>query len=375
MRKEPVVSEGITWVGLDAHKKAINVAVRLPGIHEFQEWIVANEPRALKRLAKKLVRDAPGEVRCCYEAGPLGYSLQRQLMAASSLVCEVIAPALIPRKSGDRVKTDRRDARKLCELFQAGLLTEVRPPTEDDEAVRDLCRSRAAVRNDLTRARHRLAKWLLRRAIAYTAGKKPWTQLHRRWLGSLRFERTVDQWVFDDHLLAIDQLEQRRDALEARLDEVAQRERYRAPVAALRCLRGFDTVTSLGLLAELFDVRRFESPRQLMSYLGMTPSEYSSGGVARRGGITKAGNSRARQLLIEAAWHCRHPPAVGVALRHRREGQPAPVIALADKAQHRLYRRYHRFVAAGKPANKAIVAVARELAGFVWGVLRELEVA
>jgi transposase len=371
MRKEPVVSKGITWVGLDAHKSSINVAMRLPGQRNFVEWKVANEPRALKRLAKKLVRQAPGEVRCCYEAGPCGYGLKRELEAAASLVVEVVAPALIPRKPGERVKTDRRDARKLCELLEAGLLTEVRAPSTDEEAVRDLYRCRDDARADLLRHRHRASKFLLRRAIRYTAGKKHWTRMHHQWLRGLQFDQQAAQAVFDSYLLAIEQTEERLKSLDEQLEQAAQQEPYQEPVGWLRCFRGIDTLTAMGVQAELFDFRRFASPRQLSSFVGITPSEHSSGGKSNRGGITKAGNSQVRRLLIEAAQHYRHRPTTSATLRMRREGQPAQVIAIADKAQQRLHRRYHRLVSRGVAANKALVAVARELAGFLWAAMNQ----
>jgi transposase len=370
MRKEPVVTNGITWVGLDAHKKAINVAMRLPGRKEFVEWTVENEPRAVKRFARKLAREAKGsEVRCCYEAGPCGYALKRELEAGASLVCEVVAPTLIPRKPGERVKTDRRDARKLCELLGAGLLTEVHAPSEEAEAVRDLSRCREDLKDDLHRAQHRLGKWLLRRNVRYTTGKKAWTRMHRDWLRSQRFDNAVDQAVFDDYLLAVAQIEERMKTVEAKLDDVAQQELLRDAVGWLRCFRGIDTVTAVGVCAELFDFRRFASPRKLSGYLGITPSEHSSSGKPNRGAITKTGNGHVRRLLVEAAHHYRHRPGTGLKLRKRREGQPGAVIAIADKAQHRLHRRYQRLLARGVHYNKAVVAVARELAGFLWAAM------
>ncbi len=378
MQKEPVVAKDITWVGMDAHKQFIMVAVRLSGRTDLVEWKVNNEPRAVKRLAKKLVREAKGnEVRCCYEAGPCGYALQRQMQQAASIVVEVIAPALIPRKPGDRVKTDRRDARKLRELFEAGLLTEVRPPTEEEEAVRDLFRCREDAREDLMRHRHQLGKFLLRRAIHFTEGKKNWTRKHHEWLRRLRFDKPVEQVVFDDYLLAVEQTQERLKSLGERLEQVSQQDPYREPVGWMRCFRGIDTVTAMGLKSELYDFARFESPRKLSGFAGITPSEHSSSGKPKRGGITKAGNGNVRRLLIEAAQHYRHRPSAGAALRKRREGQPAQVIAIADKAQQRLHRRYHRLVARGVLPNKALVAVARELAGFVWAAMnhQQLEVA
>jgi len=374
MRREPVVKNAITWVGLDAHKKFIQIAMRLPGTEDLVEWRIPNTAKDVQKLGRKLLKRAPGPIKSAYEAGPCGFVLQRQLEAMGErIACDVIAPSLIPRKPGERVKTDRRDARKLCELLQAGLLTEVHAPTEAQETVRDLCRCREAAKTDLHRAHHRLGKLLLRRGYRYTQGRA-WTQRHRVWLRSLKFDDPVEQFVFDDYLLAIEQLEARIQNIEVRMQEVADQDPYREPVAALCCFRGIALVTALTIVAELHDIRRFDHPRQLMSFLGLTPSEHSSSGVAKRGSITKAGNSRVRRLLIESSWHYRHRPAVGAKLAKRREGQPTKVIAIADRAQQRLHRRYWRLTEGSKkPANKAVVAVARELAGFVWAALRELD--
>lgn len=364
------MEQGTTYVALDAHKGPIMVAMQLPGQTEIVEWETVNEPSAIRRMVRKVERLAPGEVRFCYEAGACGYALQRRVEAAGKRSsCAVVAPSLIPRKPGDRIKTDRRDARKLLGLFRAELLTEVMPPSEDDEAVRDLCRAREDAKQDLTRCRHRLGKMLLRRGLNYSAGKKAWTQAHRVWLRGLRFERAEGQAVFDDYLLAVEQLEERLRGFDLRLAEVAQSEPYAERVGWLRCFRGIDTITAVTILAELHDFRRFESPRGLMAYLGLVPSEHSSAGNTKRGGITKAGNSHARRVLVESSWHYRHRPGVG-ALRKRREGQPARVIAIADKAQQRLNRRYRRMTAMGVPTPKVATAIARELVGFIWSVLR-----
>ena len=332
------------------------------------EWKIANELRAVRQLARRIEREAEGEVICVYEAGLCGYTLQRQLQGYRIQV-QVVAPSLIPRKPGDRIKTDRRDARKLAFLSQAGLLTEVCPPSREEEAVRDLCRCREAARQDLTRNRHRLSKLLLRQGRVYRAGRN-WTQAHRHWLRSQSFERAAARIVFDDYLLGIEQLEERLRALEADLEAISLEEPYQQPVSWLRCFRGIDTVSALTIVAELHDFRRFENPRRLMAYLGLVPGESSSGERTRRGGITKAGNRHVRRVLVEAAWHYRHRPAVGKALRQRRAGQPARVIALADRAQVRLHRRFYRLVLTNhKPTQKAVVAVARELVGFLWATL------
>jgi transposase len=355
---------------LDAHKKAINVAMLLPEQERAQEWVVENKPAALRRLVKKLVREADGsEVRCCYEAGPCGYALQRRLESEGPVICEVIAPALIPRKPGERIKTDRRDARKLAELLRAGLLTEVQPPTPEQESVRDLCRAREDAKEDLLRCRHRLGKLLLRRGLVYGGGRKAWTQAHRQWLRSLKFEHPSDRAVFEDYLLAIEQVEERIKTIEQHLIAAADSECFREPVGWLRCFRGIDTVTALTVVAELHGIERFTSPRQLMAYVGLVPSEHSSSERTRRGGITKAGNSHARRVLIEATWHYRHPPRVSPALTKRRRDQPAAVIAIAEKAQQRLYRRQRHLALHGKTATQAVVAGARELTGFIWAAL------
>ena len=272
-----------------------------------------------------------------------------------------------------RVKTDRRDARKLGELDRAGLLSEVHPPTPENEAARDLCRAREDAHQDLVRSRHRLSKLLLRRGWAWTGGKKNWSQGHRLWLRSLRFEHQADQLVHEDYLLAIEQLEERLRSLEQRIEQLSQQSHYAQPVAALRCFRGIDTITAMGIVAELHDFMRFTSPRGLMAYLGLVPSEHSSGGRRRQGSITLAGNSHVRRLLIEAAWHYRHRPNVR-SLRRRRQGQNAALIALADKAMQRLHRRFQRMLERGKPRPKVVVAIARELTGFVWAALHTLSV-
>jgi transposase len=352
---------------MDAHKKDLFVAMLVGPSPTPVTWTVPNEPNAVKRLVRKLERDAPGPVRMCYEAGPCGYALQRQVTTAR-VSCQVIAPALIPRKPGDRIKTNPRDARKLAELLRAGLLTEVRPPTPEDEAVRDLCRARDDAREDLQRAHHRLGKLLLRRGLHY-AGRN-WSRAHRGWIEGLVWAYPAERVVVDDYLLAIDHVETRLAELDARLAEIAETEPYREAVGWLRCFRGIDTLTAILILAELHDFRRFHSPRALMAYLGLVPSEDSSGEKHRRGRITKTGNTLVRRLLVETAWHYQHRPSIGVALARRRKGQPGRVIAIADKAQQRLCRRFRRLMDHHKPAPKVAVAIARELAGFLWAALQ-----
>lgn len=367
-------AKGITWVGLDAHKRSVQVAMLLPGREEPLSWQEANEEGAVRRLARRLMREAPGEVRACYEAGPLGYTLQREL-EAQGVICEVVAPSLIPLKPGERIKTDWRDARKLAELLRAGLLTEVQAPSEADEALRDLCRGRDSVRQDLLRARQRMNKFLLRRGYRYHDTQRHWGVRHMNWLRPLQFEHAAAQAIFDHYLLTVDHLQERLRQVDVQLEVFGGQEPHRQPVAWLRCFRGIDTVTSVSLVAELHDFRRFRSARALMAYLGLVPSERSSGDQRRQGGITRAGNTHVRRLLVEAAWHHRHRPVLSQPLRRRREGQPAAIIALGDRAQERLHARFVRMTRRGIHYNKTVVAMARELVGFLWAALypREAE--
>jgi transposase len=356
-----------TYVGMDAHKKDLFIAMLVGDQTTPVTWQLANEPNAVRRLVRKLEREAPGPVRVCYEAGPGGYALQRQ-MTTLRVSCQVIAPALIPRKPGERIKTNRRDARKLTELLRAGLLTEVRPPTPEEEAVRDLCRARDDAREDLQRCRHRLGKLLLRRGLHYSG--RNWTRAHRQWVDSLEWTEPAERVVVDDYQLAIDHTEARLLELDARLTEIAQADPYREAVGWLRCFRGIDTLTAILILAELHDFRRFHSARALMAYLGLVPGENSTGEKHRRGRITRTGNALVRRLLVETAWHYQHRPGIGVALAKRRKGQPGRVVAIADKAQQRLCRRFRRLAEQHKPAPKIVVAIARELAGFLWAALQ-----
>lgn len=356
-----------TFVGIDAHKKELFVAMLIGTASPPVTWQVAHEPRAVRRLVRTLEREAPGPVQVFYEAGPCGYALQRQL-TTGRIACAVIAPALMPRKPGERIKTNRRDARKLAELGRAGLLTVVQPPTPADEAVRDLARARDDAREDLQRCRHRLGKLLVRRGLHYPG--RNWTRAHRRWVDSLTWPHAAERTVVEDYQLAIDHTEARLLALDASLAALAAQAPYREAVGWLRCFRGIDTLSAMLILAELHDFRRFGSARALMAFLGLVPGEASSGEKHRRGRITKMGNALVRRVFVEASWHYQHRPGVGRALNARRRGQPPRVIAIADKAQQRLCRRFRRMVAAHKPAAKVAVAVARELSGFIWAALQ-----
>ena len=365
------MDEGITWVAIDAHKDSLSVAMVVAGEEGVQQWRTRADKLAIARLVKKLLRLAPGEVVCCYEAGPCGYVLQRELERQQRIRCMVVAPSLVPRKPGQRVKTDRKDARHLLGQLRAGELTEVYPPSPEDEAARDLCRYRDQIRRDLMRCRHRISKMLLRRGVVYRAGKN-WTKRFRCWLDGVRFEEDAAQAVLDHMLIELTQLEERKRSLEGRIEELASTDRYCKAVGWVRCFRGFDTVSAMIVVAELFAFFRFRSPLHLTSYLGLVPSEYSSGESHCRGGITKAGNSYLRRILVEAAWHYRHLPKVTKTLAARREGQPAWAIEIAEKAQLRLHRRYrHLALVRRKNRNKVNVAIARELVGFLWALLHQ----
>lgn len=362
------MSDGTTWVGMDVHQEQIVVAMLTGWDKGISEFHVPHTGAGVNKLVRTLNKHMEEGLECAYEAGPCGYDLQRRL-SAKGIRCIVIAPSLTLVKPGERIKTDRRDARKLAEQLRAQQLTEVHAPSESQEAVRDLCRCREDAREDLMRARHRLSKMLLRRGLVYREGNN-WTHKHRRWLLGMDWEHEADQVVFGDYLQGIEHLEERLKGLDAAMDKEAGQEPYQQPVGWLRCFRGFDTVNALTVVAELFHIARFASPRQLMSYLGLVPSERSSGSSRRQGGITKSGNRHVRRVLVNAAWHYRHRPGVGAGLRKRREGQPAAIISLADRAQQRLNRRFMALVLGrGKPSQKAVVAVARELTGFIWSAL------
>jgi transposase len=362
------MEELTTYVGLDDHKDSIQLSVRKPE-GELVRTTLVNDVDPIRKLFRRLVAQAPGAVVCCYEAGPNGYTLKRRIEATGAQ-CLVIAPSLTPVRPGQRIKTNRRDADKLVELLASGLLVEVHPPTPEQEAIRDLCRCREAAHQDLVRCRHRLSKLLLRRGLVFRAGRA-WSRKHREWAWSLRFEHAADQAVFDDYRLAIEQLEARLGQLDGQLQTAAASGPYAEKVGWLRCFRGIDTVTALSVVAELYGFERFTTARQLMAFLGLVPSESSTGDRQRRGSITKTGNSHVRRLLIETTWHYRRRPAVGIKLRARRAGQPAWVTAHADRAQQRLYSRYgHLLLGRGKPHNVVIVALARELTGFLWSVLQ-----
>ena len=354
------------WVGMDVHAAKINVAVyRGNEIQPYEQYESQTDARAKGRLLKRL-KGIPGEVRCIYEAGPCGYDLQRYL-TDNGIDCEIAAPALIPKKAGDHVKTDRRDARNLGRLYRSGELTVIHIPDEEQEAVRDLTRAREDAVEDVTRKRHQLSKFLLRHGHRYHEGKQ-WTQGHNRWMKGLKFESTTLKAVFEEYLLALEQSEDRVGRLTRSIEELAQTAEYQKPVAALMTLRGIKTITAMTIVSEIGDMRRFGKAKDFMSALGLVPSEYSSGKSICRGSITKTGNAHVRRVLVESAWHYQHRPTVGKTIKARRAGQPLEVVQVAQKADTRLNRKFHKIVERGKRTTIAAVATARELAGFIWAI-------
>jgi len=361
------MSKSITyWVGMDVHADKIQVAVyRGDEASPVEEYESQTDSRSQLRLLKKL-QGLPGELRCVYEAGPCGYEMYRYL-TKNGINCCVTAPSLIPQRAGDRIKTDRRDARKLGRLYRAGELTMIYVPDEGQEAVRDLIRAREDAVEDVRRKRHQLCKFLLRHGHRYRDGKQ-WTQGHMRWLKGIRFEIAFLQTVFEEYALTLDQAEERVVRLTREIEAVSVRPEYLELVSALMVLRGVQIITAMTVLFEIGDLRRFASAKEFMSALGLVPSEYSSGGKVSRGSITKTGNSHIRRVLVESAWHYRHRPTVGKGIKARRAGKPLELLNIAQKADVRLNRKFRRMTDRGKRSTVAAVATARELAGFVWAI-------
>jgi len=366
------MENSIRFVGLDVHAATIAVAVAEANGEVRSLGLIPNRPEALRRLMHKL---GPAErLRVCYEAGPCGYALYRQ-MVELGVRCEVVAPTLIPVKPGERVKTDRRDARKLARSYRAGDLTPVWVPDGAHEALRDLVRAREVAKADQLRARHRLLKFLLRQGRRPPAATKAWTTKWWAWAREQRFEYPAQQTVLLDYLAELEHAAARLERLEQALAVAiaSAPEKLRAVIAGLQALRGIAQLSALTIISEVGELSRFGRPRQLMAYSGLTPSEHSSGDKIRRGAITKTGNAHLRRVLLEAAWTYRHRPAVGTSMRMRQERVSAEVKAIASKAQQRLCPRYQRLLARGKPACKVASAVARELLGFIWAIGVHLE--
>jgi transposase len=354
------------WVALDVHKHSI-VAGTLPpsgGAPQVQRF--ENTERAIRRLIDRL--GGPEGLAVAYEAGPCGYDLLR-LLGRLGVTCDVIAPSLVPVRAGDRVKTDRRDAKKLVRLYRAGELSFVAPPSPEQEGLRDLVRCADDLRCARTAARHRVGKQLLRYGLIFREGKKSWTKQHIAWVRRQRLAEPNAQRALEHMLAHLDGLDAQLAAIEHELSELATSEPWSDPVAWLCSFRGIGIRTALGLLAEIGDFRRFGSARELMSFLGLTVAEYSSGDRQHRGHLTKTGNRHARRLLVEAAWHYQHPPRRAARAAALAEHVPPAVTARAWQAQIRLHHRHRHLTSHGKRSTVATAAVARELAGFLWAAM------
>jgi len=330
---------------------------------------IENRPATIERLMKKLARRYK-KLQVCFEAGPTGYGLYRQMQGLGH-DCLVVAPALIPRRAGERVKTNRRDALTLARLFRAGELTGVWVPDEVHEAVRDLVRGRMTAAEDVRRKRQQLLSFLLRHGRIFTGGDH-WTRAHRRWLAEQSFDHPAQQIVFQDGVTTIEDAVERQRRLEEQLASLVPKWSMAPAVAAYQAMRGVSFLVAVTFAAEIGDVRRFDTPRQLMSFLGLVPAERSTGETVRRTGLTLAGNRRARRVLVEAAWSYRHPARVSETLRVRLEGLPKTIRDIAWKAQVRLCGRYRRLNAAGKKLPVIIAAIAREMAAFLWAIGRQI---
>lgn len=361
----------ITYVAMDTHKKQHKVALNYPGQKETIEFSIKNTVRDINKMVRKITKQAPGEVHFCYEAGVCGFTLKRRI-EEKGCSCAVIAPSLVPRKPGERVKTDRRDARKLLQLFKAGLLTEVQAPDEQAEAARELTRLRETARDDLKRIRQQILKFLTRHGYVYTSGDH-WTDKHIAWLRSIEFNEPMLVNVFENYFEKMIYCVCRLENLDRELDALADSEPYKEVVGLLCCFHGIGKLTAISIIAEIFEFGRFESARDLMSYLGLTPSEDSSGEKQKKGAITKSGNKRVRRLLNEASWHYRHKYVPSKALKKRRKDQPLWAIEIADAAGRRLTKRRRHLIENGKMVCKANIAIARELAGFIWAVMTQYQ--
>ena len=355
----------LLYVGMDVHKESIAIAV----LRDFSrntefERQIRNEPAQINKFFKRLL-DKGESMICCYEAGPTGFMLYRQL-EEMGISCYVAAPALLPKKPGDRIKTDKRDAIMLAKVLRNQEVTPVHVPTRSDEAVRDYLRMCNDFRSDLKKQKQRLLQFLLRLGKKYDKGY--WTGAHHQWLKSLRFDEEMHKITFMSYYTAILEQEAKILLIKEKIEEIAAESAYAEKVSKLRCFKGVETLTALTFVVEIGDFRRFRKAHEFMAYLGLVPSEHSSGEKRRVGSITKAGNSRLRKLLIESSWHYRHYQP-SKRLMMRRKGQQTEVIAYADKAGKRLNRKYVKLMHNGKMSQKVVTAVARELSGFIWGMM------
>jgi transposase len=370
-QQQKAVKQYSRYIGLDVHKDTIAVSIsQRDGSKPRFYGDISNTQKAVEKLVKKL--SPGGEVLAfCYEAGPCGYGLYRQLTATGH-DCIVVAPSLIPTKPGDRVKTDRRDSESLSRLHRANELTPVWVPDSEQEAMRDLSRAREDMKHLERQTRQRLSMFLLRHGKNYDAGKSKWTQAYFRWLENITFDQPVQHIVFQEYIDSVKQQQERVKGLEREMEKALDGWSLAPVVEALMALRGCKLITAMTIMAELGDITRFDSPRQLMAYLGLVPSEYSSGKSTRRGGITKTGNGHVRRVLIESAWCYRFPARKTAHLQRRAELTSTAVQDIAWKAQKRLCGRYQHLMGRGLLKVKVCTAIARELTGFIWAIACEV---
>lgn len=360
------------YVGLDVSKEKIAVALADEGRGDPRYYgVISHSKEAVHKLIKQLQKDDV-ELEVCYEAGPTGFPLYRWFLEWN-IACSVVAPSLIPKRAGDRVKTDKRDALRLAQLFRAGELVSVHVPTPEEEALRDLVRARESARMDLSRHKQQLGKWLLRNQLRDPKGSKPWTQRFQEWLDGLTFATECQRFVFQELRQTILEAEKRVQRFDKEVERQAKGSEQAPVIEALQALRGVAMLTATTLVSEIMSIERFSHPAMLMSYCGLVPSERSSGGGRWQGQITKAGNAHLRRILVEAAKHYRYPPSIK---RKKKEQMPpelpGQVLSIAWDTQIRLHNKYKEMKRKGKHSGKIAVAIARELVGFVWAIMKEM---
>ncbi len=365
--------KSIRFIGMDVHKNTISIAIAEEGRNgEIRHYgKINNNITALNKTIRKLLSDNC-ELSFVYEAGPCGYGIYRYL-TSNGFSCEVVAPSLIPKKSGDRIKNDRRDAEMLARLYRAGELTPVYVPALEDEAMRDLSRAREDAKHCQRKAKQRLNAFLLRHGRVYS-GQSKWTQAHFRWISDIKMAHPAQQITLQEYIDALRECSQRVERFTKQIQELVPSWRLSPVVKALQALRGVSLIVAVGTVAELGDLKRFKNPTSLMAYLGLVPSEHSSGVTTKRGGITKTGNGHVRRLLVEAAWAYRFPARISRHLLRRQQTIPSTVCKIAWKAQLRLCSRYRNMTARKKTQQLIITAIARELSAFMWAIAREIPV-
>lgn len=366
----------ITHVGMDTDSHGFDIAIAEGfGSNNHEVRSLGRIPAtltALDKLIKQLRKQGDQELRFVYEAGPCGYGIYRHLQGKEGIVCAVVAPSRIPQQPGERIKTNRRDARKLARLDRSGDLEAIYVPSEEDEAMRDLSRARAATVEATTRVKQQLKSLLLRHGIKYPGKGESWSSDYRKWLGGLQLTHEAQNYVLAEGLVALAEAEARVSRLTERIKELLPGWRMQPVVAALQALRGVALVTAVEMVAEVGDLTRFSNPREVMGYLGLVPMENSTGDKRRQGSITKSGNGHARRSLVESAWAYARPPRLTRALKQRQRGLSREVIEISWRAQVRLCGRYRRLNARGKNKKKIIIALARELCAFMWAIAQAI---